>query len=398
LREIDFPDRSLLPGGLAQVAGRLSSLRKLEVNGWRPNHTELDIFVRAPWPHLEHLLFHRCGLDDEAVSLLVRMNVPQLNCLRLVSEQFGADGIDSLLGAPWLAQLTTLDLTQMGQPLTLDALQALTRAPQLANLRSLNLSHNRLGTEGMNVLAAAPHFGQVRRLDLTYTEGGARGLIALFNSPNLRQVSYLSYDSELDFTGVEEEVTPWPSLRDLYINPSSDESVSWLLDRSLLNSVRHLWLFSSELTGASVLALVRSSLARSLASLSLSLNHLGPLDDLPSSFDFPRLRKLELDDCHLGDQGAVRLLRALRAPKLRELSLYKNDLSNEAVQALTSNPTFRRLEKLSMSFHSKIDDEGARLFCDAPHLGRLSYLQLLDAGISDDALARLRRRFRQVRR
>jgi hypothetical protein len=250
------------------------------------------------------------------------------------------------------------------------------------------------------VLAGSPCLGQVRRLDLSYTEGGARGLIALFNSPTLRQVRDLSYGSNgLDFTALDDaRVTPWPSLRQLYISPVSDHGLSWLLDRSLLAPVRHLWAFMAGLTGAGFLALLRSSLPESLVSLILSSNHLGPLDGLPPALDFPRLRTLELDRCHLGNQGAARLLQALRAPNLRTLSLYQNELGNEAVEALTSNPTLRNLEELSMSYHPGIDDEGARLFCEAPYLDRLGELKLFEAGISDDALAQLRRRFRHVRR
>ncbi len=152
------------------------------------------------------------------------------------------------------------------------------------------------------------------------------------------------------------------------------------------------------LAGTAFLALCRSSLPSSLVTLDLSLNPLGSLDGLPSALDFPRLRSLELNNCRLGNQGTVRLLQALRTPNLRQLSLYQNDLSNEAVQALVSNPTLRNLEELTMSFNPGIDDEGVRLFCESPCLDRLSRLQLLETGISDAALARLRLCFHHVRR
>jgi len=400
LRDIHFPKGSLPPGGLAHVAGRLSSLQTLRLSYWKASHAELEVLASESWPYLKEFMSLGCGLDDHALGLLVRMNAPRMNCLQLACEWFGARGVDHLLSAPWLAQLTQLNLTMMGQPLTPDALQALAQSPQLASLRALNLSHNRLGPEGVKVLAESPYLGEVRRLDLSYTDGGAGGLISLFNSPTLRQVRDLSYGSNaLDFTAIEEcKVAPWPFLRHLYINPLSDQGLSWLLDRSLLNSVRHLWLSSAGLTGTGFLALLRSPLSQSLVSLILSSNHLGSLDGLPSSIDLPQLRSLELNHCHLGDQGAVRLLQALRAPNLRKLSLYQNELSNEAVQALTCNPTLHNLEELSMSYHSGIDDEGARLFRESPCLDRLDRLMLMETGISDDALANLRKRFRQVHR
>jgi hypothetical protein len=399
LRDIQLPKDSLPPGALAVLAGRLSSLRKLYLSYWKASRLELEVFVRAPWPHLKEFATLGCNLDDDAVRMLVGMKAPRMDGLQFACESFGVKGVNHLLGAPWVSQLTQLDLTRMGQPLTLDALQALAQAPQLASLRSLNLSHNRLGAEGVTVVAESPFFKQVRRLDLSYTEGGTRGLISLFNGPALHQVSHLSYlNNGLDFTKAEEGGTPWPSLRRLDINPLTDLGLSWLLDRSRLRSLRHLVAIRGGLTGAGFLTLLRSSLPRSLVSLYLSSNRLGPLDGLPPSLDFPRLRALEMSDCRLGDQGTARLLGGLRAPNLRRLSLYQNDLSNEAVRALASNPTYRNLEHLSMSYHPGIDDQGARLLCESPHLSRLKSVQLFETGVSEDALARLRRRFRHVRR
>jgi hypothetical protein len=110
------------------------------------------------------------------------------------------------------------------------------------------------------------------------------------------------------------------------------------------------------------------------------------------------LRTLDLDGCQLGDEGAVRLLKALRAPNLRSLSMSKNNFTNEAVQAITSNATLCKLERLSLSYHPAIDYYGAWQLYEASNLGRLKHINLLDAGISDHTLARLRKRFGHVRR
>jgi uncharacterized protein (TIGR02996 family) len=239
LREIAFPRGSLPAGGLARVVGQLADLRKLQLSYWDSSHAELEVLVRASWPHLKALITLGCKFDDSALSLLARMNAPRLDCLQLACEVFGNEGVNHLLSAPWLSRLTALNLTMISRPLTPGTFQTLVHAAQLANLRCLNLSHNRLRPEGMQILADSPSLGQVRRLDLSYTEGGASGLVALFNSPTLRQVRRLDYGGNpLDFTEVEKcEVNPWPSLHHLTIKALTNEGLHWLLKKSLLNSL-----------------------------------------------------------------------------------------------------------------------------------------------------------------
>jgi hypothetical protein len=405
LEDVDFPSGSLPVGGLAQVvgAGHLPAVvRNLELSHWPASHAELDVFVRGKWPRLRSLFFHRCGLDDVALAVLARLQAPQLEQIRLVSEGFGLDGVQHLLGAAWVRQLVRLDLVQLGRRSGLEGLAALVDTPLLANLRRLNLGYNPLGPTGLRTLAGSPHLGLVRHLDLSYADGGAPGLLDLFNSPTLCQVRTLFYGSNgANFDAVADRpVAGWPRLRTLYIssNPLGDRGLSWLLDRSLLRAVRDLWITHARLTGVGFVALLRSPLRRSLVSLNMGHNPLGPLEDLPAVADLPRLRELELESAGLGDRGAGRLVRALRAPELRELILYENDLGNETAHAVASNASLRNLEKLSLSYHPNLDDEGARLLEESPYLERLTTLQLFETGISDQALARLRRRFRHVSR
>src|SRR5262249_14114521 len=70
--------------------------------------------------------------------------------------------LDRLVGSPYLARLTALDLTstQLGDA----GAEALAACPHLAGLRMLVLAENEIGDAGAEALAASPHLGRLRHL------------------------------------------------------------------------------------------------------------------------------------------------------------------------------------------------------------------------------------------
>jgi hypothetical protein len=67
----------------------------------------------------------------------------------------GDAGVEALAASPYLASLTTLDLSsiEIGDA----GVQALAASPHLANLTELRLYNNRIGEAGARALAASPH-------------------------------------------------------------------------------------------------------------------------------------------------------------------------------------------------------------------------------------------------
>jgi uncharacterized protein (TIGR02996 family) len=402
-RKIDFSQGSLPPTGLAQLTqgGHLPALEDLSLWSCPLTHDDIAAFVRGRWPRLRRLFFHRCDLDDADLEALSRLKAP-LDQLLLSSLFVGPDGVRYLLRAPWIAQLVNFQL--VSDPETLlgkEGVAALFRTPQLANLRRLDLSYNSLGAEGVGLVAGAAHLQELRRLHLADTEGGTGGFLALCRSRALRQLRDLTYSGNgVNFEDfASEQVPSWPELRMLFIafNPLGDQGVAWLTERGVLDRLRELWIGNVNMSGVGFLRLLRSPAARSLGQWENSSSDLSRLDDLPTRIDLPRLREWDLSYCRLGGAGGARLVRALRAPHLRDLALYRNDLDNATVHAVASNSSLRRLEKLSLSYHRAIDDEGVRLLCESPYLDRLIELQLFETGVSKAGLRRLRKRFRHVR-
>lgn len=402
LRHIRFADQALPADGLATLvkAGNLSNLENLELSHWVYNRDEFSVLARSNWPKLRRLFTLRCGLDDIALKNLVQVSAPNLVDLHLCTENFGAEGLSHLQAAPWLGQLTALHLTQMQGSFSNDALGELLEDPRLGKLRRLDVSHNLLGPDGIARLARVPHFANLENLDLGYINAGAEGLLEIFNSPNLAKLRYLSFSAnDVSFAGAPPRpaAKSWPALRSFYLgNKITDADFIWMLEHGLFTGPCRLFLSMGLLTSASLVILLRSPVCRRLHTLWLGMNPLGPPEDVPATIMLPRLRELDLNSSELTDAGAARLIRAIRAPRLRDLNLYKNELGNESVRAIAANPSFRNLEELSLSYHSNIDDEGAKALLESKYLNRLRELQVFESGISDAGIEMLRKRFRRV--
>lgn len=402
LRQIRFADQALPAGGLATLvkAGNLCNLKNLELSHWVYDRGEFAVLARSNWPKLRRLFTLRCGLDDVALENLVQISAPNLVDLHLCAENFGAEGLRHLQAAPWLGHLTTLHLTQMQGSFSNDALGELLEDPRLGKLRRLDVSHNPLGPDGIARLARVPHFENVENLDLGYTDAGASGLLEIFNSPNLGKLRYLSFSSnDVSFAdGPPRPVSKtWPALRSFYLgNKITDADFKWMLEHGMFTGPCRLFLSMALLTSASLVTLLRSTVSRRLHTLWMGSNPLGPPEGVPATIMLPRVRELDLGSSELTDAGAARLIGAIRAPRLRDLKLYNNKLGNATVHAIAANPSFRNLEKLSLSDHRAIGDEEARILAESKYLNRLRELQLFHSGISDAGIAMLRKRFRRV--
>jgi uncharacterized protein (TIGR02996 family) len=402
LRHMDLPQNALPPGGLAALvqSGNLVNLSQLQLSQWNYNRDEFNVLVRADWPKLRHLFTLRCRLDDDALKSLVNLRAPRLTHLTLCTENFGATGLRDLQSAPWLGQLRKLSLPQMQGSFSNEILGEFLEDSRLANLRRLDVSHNPLGPDGITRLARLSHLANVEILNLGYTGAGAAGLLGIFESPHLRKLRDLSFSSnDVSFAGFppRPRADGWPSLRSFYFgNKITDADFTWMLEHNLFTGPRRLYLSMAELTSASLVKLLCSPRHRRLHTLWMAMNPLGPPGDLPPEILLPRLHELDLSSSALTDAGAAKLLRAMQAPRLWYLNLYKNELGNETVHAISANPSFRNLEKLTLSHHLAINDESARILAQSKYLDCLRELQLFGTNVSKEGLVLLRKRFRRV--
>jgi hypothetical protein len=174
----------------------------------------------AQMPELACVVFldiHCITLHEGCRQLLHSGHLSGLRGLAIHDWPFGSAGLERLLGAPWLDQLTHLHLaaTQLGPDaarklahcsrldgltalnlrgleITLGDLRTLDASPYLRNLRRLDLWYNQLGDEGVAELIELPLIGRLCSLDLGYIGQTDQGLELLASSPILSGLRHLS--------------------------------------------------------------------------------------------------------------------------------------------------------------------------------------------------------------
>src|SRR5262249_22161733 len=144
-------------------------------------------------PHLAGLVelcLRNCQVSPAAVRVLCQANLPALRFLDLASNaQLGDAGAVALAAAPFLPQLTDLDLTRPG--LGDAGAIALAGSGRLPRLRRLVLgiwSGNRVGGEGIRALVSSPGLPALAELLLASNPIGPAGAEALAGWPPLAQV------------------------------------------------------------------------------------------------------------------------------------------------------------------------------------------------------------------
>ena len=109
-----------------------------------------------------------------------------------------------------------------------------------------------------------------------------------------------------------------------------------------------------------------------------------------------RLRQLTLFRNNIGDAGASALAEAPWLSNLKALDLTENGLSSFGARCLAEAPVPVRLRLLSLSMNT-LGDEGAAFLSQAPWLSRLEALSLQRTGVTSEGVSALRRRAPFVR-
>ncbi|WP_255953242.1 hypothetical protein [Streptomyces odontomachi] len=98
-----------------------------------------------------------------------------------------------------------------------------------------------------------------------------------------------------------------------------------------------------------------------------------------------RLETLDLRYCYIGDAGVAALAASLRFDGLRRLHLQRNKLTAEGVRSLG---LFGGLTELDLRYNP-IGAEGAEALLEAPFIGSLKQVQLYRDDVSDEGAAKL---------
>ena len=221
LHHLDISGTWVTPGGIGELLGstELASLREIIAAGMdskvrdsgaarlaghpglsRITHLNLDhndirskgALALARSPHtgnLRVLSLRQNPIRSAGLQALAAGNFPGLRELHLGSTKIKQDDLRALLGAPWMRQITHLNLESCG--LGTAHARILAEALVSADLRVLQLWYNGIDSEGLTALAASPHLSKLRSLGLGYNSLDVKGLQALASSATFTRLQRL---------------------------------------------------------------------------------------------------------------------------------------------------------------------------------------------------------------
>jgi uncharacterized protein (TIGR02996 family) len=316
-------------------------------------------------PHLgrlEALELADSGMGDDGARFLARANWPRLRTLDLTNNQIGGRGWTVLLEPAVLPSLRRLELSY-NQPST-DSVEALARHPGTSRLQSLGLQGLEMGPAGAAILAASPHTNGLRSLELACNNLGDTGVLAIAESRELAGLIKLDlYRNGVGAAGAAAlaQSQGLHQLRDLRLARNSSLGVRGI--RNLLHSdraLRRLDLTDCRLGDEGVKVLARSAALANLSHLDLASNQI--TDEgakfLARSKHLRHLRLLNLSGNRIGDAGVAALARSAMVQSITCLTLDGNRIGLKGVRALARSPNLARLRRLDL-WNNPIEDRSA---------------------------------------
>jgi hypothetical protein len=302
-------------------------------------------------------------------------------------------------------------------------LQALARAPWLGQLTELNLSHAWINDSSLETLARLADLGQLESLDLTCArleDGDAAG--RFFNRPPLGRLRQLRLAGSSYYGGGTVSASCLAALADsphmgelrelsLTRCPLPAGGLAPLANSRSLNRLEGLDLSCALGSDADMLALARGTGLPALTTLRLdSCGIIEPTDgyystqlqvSLPAFTAFlrspilARLRRLSLNSNHLGQPGAEALASSPCLGGLHELDLGGCELPAPALRRLLASSALRGLRYLWLWGNTVDDDVAQAILTGLPDLRELridqrSYSQ---PPLAEEVLQALRERF-----
>jgi len=298
------------------VMACLRGLRKLEIINCRLSPNVIDGFRRArSWEAVRHLEVFLSDIGNHRAAELLRCPaLSALEHLHLVN--------NNLTGDTFLSALL-----ERGE-----------------HLRSLDLSANPLGDEGLVRLAREGSFEQLEHLELRQMRGQGEGVGALGQAKWCRSLVSLDLQTNHMELGTVEGLAQSSYLRslkslDLRQTAIHDGRVTPLIDSPVLRSLEHLRLSENPLHDATVAGLLRSPHLGNLRSLDLDHLAVGSatMEALADSSHLSNLRRLNISFCGCSPEDLVALARSPNLSNLRVLDLRGVGVTGDLARSLTTS-------------------------------------------------------------
>lgn len=252
--------------------------------------------------------------------------------------------------------------------------QIIAASEKLTHLHTLDMNYNRIGNEGVIALSGSKHLGNLHHLDLWICGIEAEGAHAL--------------------AAMRSEARPyWLNLGG---NNIGEEGMRALARSPLLEKVQRLLLWGNSIGNTGLAHLVRGPYLQHIEELYLNENGLSMRGAraLAQWEPLNRIRTLSIWRNRLRPRGGA-ILASAPMSQMRMLLLSMNNISDEGVIALASNPTLRNLHSLDLS-RNRITDQGVAELLDSPYLVSLRNLDLRENTISPALMNACEARYEMV--
>jgi len=275
--------------GIARLAAResvLRSLRKLDLSGSRISDQGVQLLLTSPsFAHLEEVSLNTYDCTSRGFdvgSSLARWKTFKMSGFAMQDELIGRFNE--------LPQLNSLAvLNARGCQFTPSGVRMLAQAPFASHLRTLDLSGNGFGSEGVRELATG-NWEHLHTLNLTR--------------------------NKIDYKGVEElaKTGRFPSLYELNLteNKIGDQGIQAITRAGWAKSLARLMLETNQISSAGIHPITASSVLCGLTDLKLDNNPIGP-DGVQAiaMADWPELTDLSLKSCKASEAAILALIHRL---------------------------------------------------------------------------------------
>ncbi len=326
-------------------------------------------------------------------------HLKNLRSLRLLDGTYREADLRGVLASGHL-DLHAFDLSNFENRLGLDDFETLASAGCLRNLRELSLRSNDLTISHLLILTYSRQFANLESLDLRGNLLGSQSnivaLVGLNRFPKLRQLNLQSCG--VGNTGIQVilAVPLWQRLESLILwnNGITDRGLIQIAQCKPPAKLRALELRRNAIGDAGLIALAASPVLAAFEELHLEHNRIeeAGVQKLAESAYVGDLRELHLrGNAAIGDSGGTALAGAgFRA--LEVLDLAGTQVGDATAIAWAKSPASARLQVLDLA-GTRLTETGALALAESEALGSLAFLDLRMNHLKGDCVTALVNRF-----
>jgi len=367
IRALELDRQRIGSDGLAELVLALPALRELSARACEVS--EVACFEWAEGPPIVRLDLSENELRAEGARALMRApRLAAVEALALETCELPPNAVGAIVEAPCWRTLRTLDLSK--NPIGVDGLLAFAEAPAPPHLHTLRLADADLHADAGGILASIEWLPSLLAFDLSRNELGGRAVPVAkrLAAPGSRTRKLALGRMGLDAAGAAALAPLWERLVHLELEdePIGDAGLAALVTEGA-SALHTLALRGCGLTDASIALLAGRAKLPRLHALSLRDGRFGPaaLARLVASPLAHGLRSLDLRECQLSADAAAVLAGAPALAGLHTLDLRDNALDEASLVRLARSPHLRGVARIRLNGTPWELDEEARALLEA---------------------------------